>query len=275
MKNRARWALGGLFAASLGVTPIGGARAQQGPVAQPARPPGSEPRVDPRADQILRRMSGFMGSLRAFSFTADNELEVVTKDGQKIDFSSVSDVKVERPNRFRSDRRGEVANLSFFYDGKTLALLGRGANLYATAAAPPPTLDATIDFARDVLDLDAPAADLLNSDPYRVLMEDVVSGQYVGTAQVNGRTCHHLAYKGNETDWQLWVEDGSAPVPCRFVITSKTVQGAPEYRVEIRNFRIEDSIPDEVFRFEPPAGARKIDFLGLSRRGTGQQGKGR
>lgn len=311
MKKRSTWALGGLLAVSMGVFAASGVRAQQGsstaaqqgssaaaqqgssapaqqsgaavgqqgssaaaPQGGAAGQPAGEPRVDPNADAILRKMSDYLSSLKAFDVTADYAMDMVTSDGEKHTYGARSLVQIERPNHMRSERRGQLADLAFFYDGKTVTLLGRRANLYATAPAPP-TLDATIDFTRDRLGIEAPAADLLYSDPYRTLMEDVVSGKYLGMAEVNGVPCHHLAYRGNETDWQLWVQDGPQPLPCKYVIVSKKMTSAPQFEVELHDWTIEKDIPDQTFHFTPPAGAKQIDFLGMEQQGANpQKGKG-
>jgi hypothetical protein len=164
----------------------------------------------------------------------------------------------------RSDRLGELASLQFFYDGKDMILYGRRMNMYAMTAAPP-TLDEAIDFARLKLDIDAPAADLLYSDPYKVLMEDVVEGKYVNEATIAGQKCHHLAFRGNETDWQIWIADGAQPLPLRFIIASKKVKSVPELTVAMPKWDLNPRIAPDTFTFTPPAKAERIDFMGVGR----------
>ncbi len=91
------------------------------------------------------------------------------------------------------------------------------------------------------LDLIAPGADLIDTRAYERLMQDVQSGVYLGTAVVAGQRCHHLAYRGSEVDWQLWVREGAQPAPCRYVITSKTIAGAPQFAVQVLKW---DTSPD-------------------------------
>ena len=219
--------------------------------------------VSAEADGILRKMSNYMRSLQAFSFDATHSTDVVLDSGQKLAMTANSQVKVRRPDKLRSDRRGEKYDVSFFYDGGTVTLYGRQANVYARTPAPP-NLDRMIDFARDKLDLDAPGADLLYGDPYKALMEDVVAGMRVGTAMVDGVRCHHLAYRGHQVDWQLWIEDGPRPVPHKYVITTKDVKSLPQYTVELHNWNTSATLPDDVFVFVPPAGARRIEFLEIA-----------
>lgn len=227
--------------------------------AQRAGQGGAQGAIDPKADALLRKMSIDLADMRNFRFEADHVMEVVTRQGEKIQSVAESTVWVQRPNKLRTDRMGPLGGAMVYYDGRSISVYGKSENLYATAKAPN-TLDATIDFARDQLSIDAPGADLLYSNPYAVLMEDVVSGRYLGTEPVRDRMCHHLAYRGHETDWQLWIEDGPRALPCRFVIDSKQVTGSPEYTVALFNWKVEPAFPPETFAFAPPRDAGKIDF---------------
>ena len=87
--------------------------------------------IDPKAAQVLERMGAYMHGLKQFTFMATNIHDVVMKGNQKITMFASSKVSVQRPNRVRSDRVGELAKLQFFYDGRTLTLYGQGENYYA------------------------------------------------------------------------------------------------------------------------------------------------
>jgi len=221
---------------------------------------GGNDKIDEDADRILHKMCDFMGSLKSFSFVGKSTTDVVTDEGQKISFGATSDVEVQRPNHLRSDRVGSATNTSLYYDGNTITLLGRKMNLYATADAPH-DLDGAIDFARDRLGLEAPAADLLYKDPYAALTEDVIAGKVVGREFLDGVPVQHLAFRGHEVDFQIWIEDGARPVPRRYVITSKNVTGVPDFEVELGAWRFEPTITADTFRFKAPPGAQKIDFM--------------
>jgi hypothetical protein len=132
--------------------------------------------------------------------------------------------------------------------------------VYATLDAPP-TFDALADFARARLDLDAPGADLLGSNPYAALMSDVLTGRYLGEATVGGERCDHLAYRGRDTDWELWIRKGDSPLPMRYIITSRRVAQHPQYRVEFTNWNLVPRFADSTFRFTPAPGARSVQVL--------------
>jgi hypothetical protein len=219
-------------------------------------------KIDPEADRLLKRMSDYMGRLPAFSFIADHTTEVVLESGQKLALAASSYVTVKRPNKMRSDRRGQLIDAAFMYDGKTVTVFGKRANKYAQAPAPD-TIDETIDFARSRLDLEAPAADLIYSDPYKILTENATSGMRVGKATIDGVECHHLAYRAGDVDWQLWIEDGPRPLPRKYIITTKDVQSFPEFTVMMHDWNTAPQLSDDLFTFVPPAGAERIEFLGM------------
>jgi hypothetical protein len=74
----------------------------------------------------------------------------------------------------------------------------------------------------------------------------------------------HLAFRGAEVDWQIWIEDGNKPLPRKFILTSTKVTGTPQFTVLIRNWDTAAKLGDQEFKFTPGKGAKKIEFLKLS-----------
>jgi len=216
--------------------------------------------IDPKAEQVLRHMSSYVSSLRSFRVESDTVDELVLKNGEKLQELSASRVEVQRPNKLRSDRLGPVADVVFRYDGNEFSIYGKRTGMYATAAAPG-DLDRAIDVARDKLGIYAPGGDLLYSNPYEVLTEDVYQGSYVGLEPIDGVNCHHLAFRGKDVDWQIWVQDGAQPLPRRYVITSKNDPGQPEFSVRLSRWEPQAAVSAQDFTFTPPPGATRIQFL--------------
>ena len=96
------------------------------------------------------------------------------------------------------------------FDGKTLTLLGKNANLY-TQIETPGTIDQLVDVLRDKYHRTVPAADLLMSDPYTELMPLVTDVKDLGSGVVHGVECDHLAFRTKEVDWQIWIGRVHAP----------------------------------------------------------------
>jgi len=219
--------------------------------------------IDPQAEKLLRRMSDYLASRQQFTAKAESTLEVVLTSGQKIQFDSPATLMVSRPNKLRAHRKGDLANQEFFYDGKTLTLYNPRENLYATTAAPS-TIDETLDFAREKLDIIAPASELLYKNAAEKMLKESSSGFVVGPSVVAGVKSTHLAFRGAEVDWQIWIEDGDKPLARKFILTSKKVSGEPQFTVIIRNWDVAAKLTNQEFNFTPPKGAKKIEFLKLS-----------
>ena len=86
-------------------------------------------------------------------------------------------------------------------------------NSYESVDAPA-DLDGAIDKMRKHFKVDAPGADLLYSNPYDILMEQVVSGRVIGKETIQGVPAKHLAFQGEEVDFQIWIQDGSRRSRC-------------------------------------------------------------
>jgi hypothetical protein len=219
--------------------------------------------IDPQAEKLLRRMSDYLASRQQFTVKVESTLEVVLTSGQKIQFDSPATLEVSRPNKLRAHRKGDLANQEFFYDGKTLTLYNPRENLYATTAAPP-TIDETLDFAREKLDIIAPASELLYKNAAEKMLKEASSGFVVGPSVVGGVKSTHLAFRGAEVDWQIWIEDGAKPLSRKFILASKKVTGEPQFTVLIRSWDVAPKFTDKEFTFVPPKGAKKIEFLQLT-----------
>jgi hypothetical protein len=233
-----------------------------GLVAMPALAADSERKVniDPQATTLLQKMSDYLSSLSTFKVDAQSADEKVTTDGQKLQFVADTRVEVQRPNRMRADRVGPLANVTFRYDGKSFNVYGNKTGYYAQFPAPP-TIEQAIDAARVKLGVDAPAADLYISHPYTELMKDVKRARYIGLEPVNGVLCHHLAFVGSDTDWQIWIQDGPQPLPRRYVITTKDQPTKPEFEVAFANWQPNVPLDEKEFAFEPPPDAKKVPWM--------------
>ena len=234
-----------------------GRRAAHAAAAQTTSTSKSKKGIEPAADKLLHQMADYLASLQSFQVQGSAIDEVVTTAGQKIQVASDSKVSVQRPNRLRSEQLGAENGLAFWYDGKTMTLACKANNTFATAPAPP-TLDATIDKARKQFQIEAPGADLLYSRPYDILTEQVTAGRLVGRESIDGTPANHLAFEGEEVDWQIWIAEGSQPLPLRYVITTKTVKNEPEFSVRLSHWEPQANITASTFEFQPPAGATRV-----------------
>ena len=219
--------------------------------------------IDPAATDRLRHSLNYLAGMEAFSLEAHSSLEVVLISGQKIQFDNSSRLTVQRPNKLHAERLGDLVSQEFLYDGESLTLHQVEAGFYATVAAPD-TIEDMLDFARDYLDIVAPAGDLIYSDAFELLTDGVHTAFSVGSADVAGVPCEHLAFSAPGTDFQIWIQQGDRPLPRKLVITSRDVVNAPQFTVLIDAWDQTPDLDDDLFHFEPPEDALVIDFMHLS-----------
>jgi hypothetical protein len=84
--------------------------------------------IDPEAMQILRRMTDYMKDLQRFSVDTDNMTDVVFDSGQKIQYDLSANVLIQRPNKLRAERKGDVESQVIVYDGKALTIYNPAQN---------------------------------------------------------------------------------------------------------------------------------------------------
>ncbi len=214
-----------------------------------------EPLDDARA--ILKAMSDYISSQQTFEFTFDSDIEVITPEIEKIQFTNSGSALVNRPDKLRAHRVGGYADVELFYDGTTASINGRSINGY-TQVAIEGNLDHLIHALRAGHGVALPGGDLLLSDPYDALIADVIEAKHIGRGVIDGVECEHLAFRNAETDWQIWVEVGDQPFPRKLVITSKTVNSAPQYTVRITSWKTDVEPGPEAFIFTPPEGAELL-----------------
>jgi len=211
-----------------------------------------------QAKTLFKAMSDYMAAQSAISLEIDSNLEVVTRDGQKLALASSGALTLNRPDKIRATRTGGFADIELVFDGKMVTLLGKNANVYAQVEAPG-TIDRLVDELRDKYHRPIPAADLLMSNPYNELMPLVVNTKDLGSGVIRGVECDHLAFRTEEVDWQIWIAQGPRPYPCRYVITSTKVAGSPQYTIDVRAWKTGAEVTADKFSVQIPAGAKKLN----------------
>ena len=76
---------------------------------------------------------------------------------------------------------------------------------------------------------------------------------------IDGIACEHLAFRNFDTDWQLWVEMGERPIPRKLVVTSKTMNSAPQYTLRVKQWKTGIEPSSDGFTFTPPENAQILD----------------
>ena len=226
--------------------------------------------VEPKADEILRRMSKHLADARQFSFEARDMVDEILDSGQKLQFSSTRRIAVRRPDRVSAEIVGDLLNERVRYDGSALTVLDIQQNVYGVIKVPD-NIDEMLDYVAQRLGITMPLADLLFSDSYGAVIGQVRLGQYVGLHDVQGVRCHHLAFRQEGLDWQIWIEDGEKPLPRKLVITYKATPGQPQYIAILGEWNLSPQLPDSAFTLEIPEGVERVDLEAIATQATPAQ----
>jgi hypothetical protein len=232
-----------------------------------AQPQGSD------AKSVLKAMSDYMSSQKTIEITFDSDIEVITPQLEKIQFTNSGEMLLSRPDKLRAHRVGGYADVALYFDGKTVSVFGKHINGYAQFDAPG-TVDHLIETLRLGHGVALPGADLLLSNAYDVLVAGVKESKHIGRGVIDGLECEHLAFRNFDTDWQLWVEVGEKPIPRKLVITSKTLNNAPQYTLRVKVWKTGVEAAPDAFAFVPPAGTAKLSpdaLIGLDELPQGAQ----
>ena len=128
------------------------------------------------AKAILKSMSDWLGSQKSLELTFDSDIEVITPQLEKIQFTNSGSMVLARPDRFRGHRVGGYADVELVFDGKTASVFGKNANAYAQIEMPG-TVDQMIAAMRAGQGVAMPFGDFLLSRPYDVLVADVLEAR--------------------------------------------------------------------------------------------------
>jgi hypothetical protein len=229
-------------------------------VAAPA-PIVQTPVSETEAKAILMRMAEFLAKTPQFTVNVKDGYDSVQASGQKIEFGEHRKITVSRPNGLRVDMDESNGDQhTVLYDGKQLTIFNPGMNVYAQTEKTGGIDEAVKYFLKD-LHMRLPLAMLLTGNLPTELENRTQALTYVEKTALYGVVTHHLAGRTETVDYQVWIADGSQPLPVRIVLTYKTAEGQPQFRALFSDWNLTSQVSDTEFAFTPPAGAQKIAFV--------------
>jgi len=232
-------------AACSGDDAIENAGAQASPTAQ-----------SPQADTLLREMSSRLAHAREFTFDAHRVMDTALLGGRNVPEDAQVKVSVKRPNKVRGVSRTKETTRDFYFDGQTVTVYDRTKKMYATAKMPG-TIDQMVERLDREFGFPPPLGEFVVADMYRTVLRELRSRSLGPMKTINGTSCRTVNWSGELADGEVWV-DTQNDVPCGFVAGFRKIKGKPEVRVGFSNWNLDASLPDTMFTFRPPAGARQI-----------------
>jgi len=77
---------------------------------------------------------------------------------------------------------------------------------------------------------------------------------------LQGVKTHHLSFESAGTDWQIWIEADSSPLPRRFVVTYVKDKGEPQFMAQLDQWSIGGAADASLFKAGVPDKAKKVPF---------------
>jgi len=216
------------------------------------------PLVEPEAIAALNNMGAYLRTLKAFRVEAATTDEDVLENGLKIQYSGVSTILAQMPNKLRSEVKDDRHQRQYLYDGKTVTLYAERLNYYATLPAPD-TIAKLDDKLDEKYDTNIPLVDLFRWGAPGWSANDITLAADLGPAVVAGTTCQLYGFRQAGIDWQICIQKGDYPLPLKLTITTTTDEARPQHTA-VYSWNLAPSYNAAAFTFTPPAGAGKVDF---------------
>jgi hypothetical protein len=217
----------------------------------------AEPILDPF--KLVSLASDRLSGASSLSFHVEKRFDVVLSDGAKVEYSGALDVLATRAKGLFMDYGDDLSAKRVWYDGQSMTILDTLKNLYVTVPVDGTVAEALTRVARDY-GVEMPLAPLLKKNLLEE-MKSVVRASYLGIHDAEGEPCHHLLFRGEHVDMQIWITVGDEPLLRKLVVTFWDIEGSPQQSLTFLDWNLEADISANTFKAQLPEGAVAIEIL--------------
>jgi hypothetical protein len=231
--------------------------AQSAPAASASQPPANP--VDPATIKALKDMGAYLQTLNRFRASTSLTGERVLADGQKLQHSASAMVDAERPNKLRAHMWSARSDRELVYDGKTFTIYFPAQKYYSSVEFSEP-ISGLVSKLEERFGVQIPMSDLFEWGTPAAPVDKVESAMNAGQDFIGNDLCDHYAFRQGNLDWQIWIQSGAKPLPRKLVITNRADEARPQ-SVSIIAWNLKPPFNASSFKFTPPKGATKIEFV--------------
>ena len=235
-------------------------RSQQFPTSGTADPIANEGTIEDGAIDALKEMSNYLMAAKTLGIVSRASRDVVTNDGQRIQLEGTATYKVMRPG-FVIDYVSDIKSRRFIYDGKNFTVYSPKLGFYASAPAPG-TNKEVLDTIYSKFGIALPLEDLFRwgSDGANAARIQALRSAYkVGTVTLDGVPTDHFAFREDDVDWEVWIQQGDQPLPRKLVIVDRNDPAKPGFSTRLQ-WQVNPAFTDADFAFVPDANAKRIQL---------------
>ena len=223
-------------------------------------PIANEGVIEDSAVDALKEMSTFLTTAQTMQIVSNGSMDVVTNNGQRIQLDGRTTYKVRKPNGFVIDYQSDIKSRRFVYDGKNFTVYSPKLGFYSTVAAPP-TNKEVLKTIYDKFGIALPLEDLFRwaDGTHDDRIKALRSAYEVGPATVDGVATDHFAFREDDVDWEIWIQQGDQPFPRKLVIVNRNDEAKPTFTARLQ-WTMNPAFTDADFTFVPDANAKKIQM---------------
>jgi hypothetical protein len=219
-----------------------------------------EPRVDPRADALVRRMSDLLGHARTIRFEATEVRTRTAADGVTVTQRLARRVRVRRPDAFRQRIRSKDRDQVIWLEAGSLTFQSNRQRAYAQVSVPA-TIDDAVAYLTAQLAVPMPLGPLLHSSPHTALIAADTTARALGVATIDHDKCRHVTLRREAIDQDIWIHEGDRPLPCRLRVVYKRLPGRPIRDLTFYDWELDVRLARDTFRFVPPPNFPRIRII--------------
>jgi hypothetical protein len=217
------------------------------------------PVLEPKAIALLKASCARLAAAHSMSFTAEVTYESPSRMGFPLAYSTKSEVVMQRPDKLRVLTLGDGPASEFYYDGKVMMAYAPAEDLVAIADAPP-TIDETMEVAYHNAAIYFPFDDVVVSDPYKDISDDLRMAFYIGQSNVVGGVATDMvAYDTGGVFVEVWIGvDDKLPRQLRAIYADDPQK--LRHRLELSNWQIDPNVSADFFTSQKATAAKHIKF---------------
>lgn len=215
----------------------------------------------PEADAVaaVQGMADYLAGMSSFEFEAHTLFDEPALQGVPAKRSASVHVAVKRPNKlFFEAKFDDGSDRKVWFDGSTVTLANVVEQTYIELPFDGDT-DGLIEAIQTRLGLNLPVLMFAMSAPFDNVGDNVLDVSVTGTRTLGDDVSTQVAIETIDAHSQLWIADGTAPLPERLVITYVRQFGDPEYILTFTGFSEKD-LPDATFAAEIPDGWTAVEL---------------
>jgi hypothetical protein len=217
------------------------------------------PMLEPKAVEILKAACAKLAAAHSMSFTAIVTYENPSRFGFPLAYGTKSDVLLQRPDKLRVITPGDGPASEFYYNGKTMTAFAPAENLVAVADAPS-SVDAMLETAYHSAAVYFPFDDVIVTDPYKDIAQDLRVAFYIGKSNlIGGTTTDVIAYDSGGVFIQAWIgAEDKLPRMLRAIYVDDPLQ--QRHVLLFSNWKLDVTVPAGAFSNSKTSGAKRIPF---------------